>query len=177
MQQPENHQPDMPGSNSNNGFTGNNTAALYKRVLAAIIDLFIVNFCVSPLMYAFKLDVAALDPLNVSPDVAIKILGASLFVFFMLNGFLLATRGQTLGKRLFNIAIVDLNNQPSGALNLLLNRYLIQVAMIVIPLLNFADVLLMFVRTDRRCLHDLIARTKVIDLNIKVAVSPNSFIA
>ena len=43
--------------------------------------------------------------------------------------------------------------------------------------LRLLDVMLIF-RGDKRCLHDLIARTKVIDLSIKAAATPNnSFVA
>lgn len=155
-----------------------NKASLLRRLLAGIVDLFLVNFFVTPLLtYTMDVEAFAKDPFNLPPEVALQILIQSVFVFFVLNGYLLYRRGQTLGKRLFNIAIVDLNDQPVSILNLVVNRYFIQLAMVVVPLLNPVDYLTMLFRRDRRCLHDLIAKTKVIDLNVKVNLDHKSMIA
>lgn len=110
-------------------------------------------------------------------EVAVQVLVCSVLVFFVANGYLLARRGQTLGKKLLKIAIVDVNGEPAGIVNLVFNRYLIQLAMLIIPLLNPVDYLTMFIRRDRRCLHDLLAKTKVIDLGVKVKVDHKSLIA
>ena len=156
-----------------------NIASLWKRLGAALVDLFLVSFFVTPVLYSFDLDVIVQHPFNVPIEIAVQVLACEVVVFFGLNFFLLLMRGQTIGKVLFSIAIVNLANQKPAMLNLVINRYLIQLVMIIVPFLNLADVLLMFVRRDRRCLHDLLARTKVIDLKIPVNsdVKPNSFLA
>jgi uncharacterized RDD family membrane protein YckC len=146
-----------------------NTASLIKRVAAAFVDLMLVSFCVTPFIYSLNLESIAANPFDVPPDIALKILACEVLVFFALNGLLLFRHGQTLGKRLFNLAIVDMNNQKVAFVNLLVNRYFIQLTMLVVPMLNIVDVMFMFFRRDRRCIHDLFARTKVIDLSIKVA--------
>lgn len=156
----------------------NNTASLWKRLAAGVVDLFLVSFFVTPFLYYFKLDKMADDPFNVPPDIALKVLFCEVIVFFILNIFLLARRGQTIGKVVFSLAIVDLDNKTPNIFHLVFNRYLIQLAMMIVPFLNPIDILLMFFRRDRRCLHDLLAKTRVIDLKIAVAASsPNSFIA
>lgn len=154
-----------------------NKASLPRRLLAGFVDLFLVNFFLTYTLDGEALAAIAKDPFHLTPEIMLQILINSVLIFFAVNGYLLFRRGQTLGKRLLNIAIVDLNNQPVSLLNLVLNRYLIQIAMAVVPLLNPADYLTMFFRRDRRCLHDLIAKTKVIDLAVKVKVDHKSMIA
>lgn len=104
-------------------------------------------------------------------------------LFTAMQGYLLATRGQTIGKWLVGTRIVRADNDevPTLARTLSL-RYgtlalglpstlLVLVVHGVIPyvwvVVGLIDIALIF-RRDRRCLHDLIARTKV----VAVARSP-----
>src|SRR5262245_64797613 len=101
----------------------------------------------------------------------------SFAVLTAMQGHLLATRGQTIGKWLVGTRIVRADNDvvPTLARTLSL-RYgalvlglpaalLVFVLALVIPypllVLGFIDIAFIF-RRDRRCLHDLIARTKVV---------------
>jgi uncharacterized RDD family membrane protein YckC len=87
-----------------------------------------------------------------------------LLLFFLIHGFLLATRGQTVGKLALGIRIVrpDGSRVSVGRIGL---RYSIGYATTVVPIVgqiyNIADCLLIF-RSNRRCLHDLIADTIVV---------------
>lgn len=89
--------------------------------------------------------------------------------FLALNGYLLAKNGQTIGKLVTNTKIVDAG---TGELvpfwRLLVLRYVLPglapLAPIVGPLLPLVDVAFIF-RRDRRCIHDLIAGTRVVLLN------------
>ena len=87
-------------------------------------------------------------------------------IFLLPQGFLLARSGQTIGKRLLNIAIVDIDTRqkpPFGKLYfrrhfvfellLLVSTYLITVYRIV----DFASLF----KKDRRTIHDLAANTIV----------------
>ena len=85
-------------------------------------------------------------------------------VFILLNGYLLATRGQTIGKVLLRIRIA----RPSGeavSLTRLALRYgagfVAGLVMAVVWVYSLIDCLLIF-RKSRRCLHDVIADTIVI---------------
>jgi uncharacterized RDD family membrane protein YckC len=93
-------------------------------------------------------------------------------MFFVLHGMLLLNYGQTIGKRVMGIAIVTLDNRRPPFAQLILHRYVTQWAMGMIPqlglFLRVVDVTAIF-REDKRCFHDLIAKTKVIDLRIPVA--------
>lgn len=123
---------------------------------------------------------------ELSSEVTIGLTVFSLVLFFVLHGFLLWRYGQTLGKRVMGLAIVTLDGHKPAFGPLILNRYLPQWVVGVIPglgvFLALADVSYIFFNEDKRCVHDLLAKTKVIDLSIKVAptapeVSGNTMIA
>ena len=80
--------------------------------------------------------------------------------------------GQTIGKRIMGIAIVTMDNQKPAFMLLIVQRYLSQWIMGIVPVigifLRLADILAIY-RADRRCIHDHIAKTKVIDLKIAVS--------
>jgi hypothetical protein len=67
-----------------------------------------------------------------------------------------------------------MDNQKPAFLFLILQRYVSQWLMGMVPvigiLLRLADVLAIF-REDKRCIHDHLAKTKVIDLKIPVSHS------
>jgi uncharacterized RDD family membrane protein YckC len=101
----------------------------------------------------------------------------SFAVFTAMQGYLLATRGQTIGKWLVGTRIVRADNDEVPTLARTLGlRYgtlaIGPVATLAALILNGAilNVFIVFglidlafiVRRDRRCLHDLIARTKVV---------------
>lgn len=89
-----------------------------------------------------------------------------LVVFFLVHGYALAHRGQTLGKMAAGTQIVDYETEDLVALPKLIGqRYLPLAAVTMIPvvgnLLALVNVLFIF-RGDRRCVHDHMAHTKVI---------------
>ena len=100
-----------------------------------------------------------------------------------IHGFLLWRYGQTMGKRIMGLAIVTMDGQKPAFGPLILNRYLPQWVVGVVPgfgvLLALADITYLFFNEQNRCVHDVLAKTKVIDLSIKrEAVEPsNSFVA
>jgi len=84
--------------------------------------------------------------------------------FLLLNGYLLATRGQTIGKLLLKIRII----RPSGeavSIKRLALRYgvgfVAAFITVVIWIYSLIDCLMIF-RKSRRCLHDEIADTIVV---------------
>jgi uncharacterized RDD family membrane protein YckC len=91
---------------------------------------------------------------------------------FAANIYFLTTRGQTLGKRIVGIRIVLADTLENGGfvVNVLKRGFLsglpYLVLMFIHPVLAaiyiWADVLMIF-RADRRCLHDLIAGTCVVE--------------
>ncbi|MCY3883892.1 MAG: RDD family protein [Gammaproteobacteria bacterium] len=90
-------------------------------------------------------------------------------VFLIINGYLLATRGQSIGKLFMNIAIVSEDTrqvQPIGKLLILryFPIYALQVVMYFLYSLVFILDALFIFRDDRRTFHDIMAGTTVIDL-------------
>lgn len=98
---------------------------------------------------------SGVDPLGMAVGV---------LVFMLLNGYLLATRGQTIGKVLLKIRITRPSGEPVSVARLAL-RYGIGFAasfmMVVMWVYSLIDCLMIF-RKSRRCLHDEIADTIVV---------------
>jgi uncharacterized RDD family membrane protein YckC len=170
-----------------------NTASYKKRFLAFLIDFILMAIALMFVMRSLGLEpVDATDlqsaqtqlmaKLEVLSESQMMLLSFSPFIiFFALHGVPLYQRGQTLGKRIMGIAIVTLDNQKPAFFPLIAQRYMTQWLMGMVPtlgiVLRLVDILIIF-RREKRCLHDLIARTKVIDLSVKmVAAVPNSLIA
>jgi uncharacterized RDD family membrane protein YckC len=85
---------------------------------------------------------------------------ASVFIFQMV---LLTKDGQTVGKKVLGIRIVKMDTGENGGFvpNVLL-RLIVNGLIGVIPLYGLVDILFIF-RSVRRCIHDLIAGTQVVD--------------
>jgi uncharacterized RDD family membrane protein YckC len=136
------------------------------RLVAAIIDTLI-------LMALFWV-ISLLTPLNIfSPAMAsagfftkLAIQAGSLALFLAVHGYLLATRGQTVGKMLLGIRIVRPDGSKASLGRVVGLRYGVgyAIAAMHISLLmiySLVDCLMIF-RSNRRCLHDLIADTIVV---------------
>ena len=82
-----------------------------------------------------------------------------------LQSYLVATTGQSIGKRVARVRIVQMSDQPAGFVRGVLLRNWLFHGLAYVPvggaILSLVDVLFIF-RDDRRCLHDLVADTKVI---------------
>ncbi len=160
----------------------NNSASRLRRLSAALIDGFILA-CVLMLVIQQTGLIELIDEfmrlppeqqanhLVVSWGFQFKMALGEFALFALVQGYLLQRYGQTIGKRLLGLAIVTLDGQKPEFTTLLVNRYLSQMVMGVIPSLGMwlrlLDVCMIF-RDDRRCLHDHLARTRVIDLRIPV---------
>lgn len=88
-------------------------------------------------------------------------------VFVAVQGYPLAKTGQTWGKKLLSIRIVDLHGEQPPLWRLIALRYLPTQLLSLVPVVgNFyalVDALFIF-RQDKRCLHDLIAGTQVVNV-------------
>ena len=138
-------------------------ATRYQRLRAAIIDylIFLVPAAIGMLPMAFSSGRMA------GPALAGIALGGLTFVAIVaLNGFLLAKRGQTVGKKAVGIRVVRTNGDDAGFIRLFFLRGALSWLLATIPFVGaiyaLLDILFIF-RADRRCLHDLIADTKVVE--------------
>jgi|GEM_PF-1329407 len=101
------------------------------------------------------------DQLTVSATV-----GLTVFVFyFLFNGYLLSQKGQTLGKMFCEIRIIKDDGSTPSLIDSFLKRYVLNSILQGIPLIGIVysmiDTFLIF-RESRKCLHDDIAGTIVI---------------
>jgi uncharacterized RDD family membrane protein YckC len=141
-------------------------ASLKLRFVGAVVDAVISLLVTVPLgiLTGYWQDAFAG---NVDYVEAYTISLASFVAFAALHGYWLAKHGQTIGKRLVGTRIVNAHDEQLPGLGKLLGlRYGVVSLISLIPTVGsfFAliDVLLIF-RADRRCVHDLIAGTKVIN--------------
>lgn len=103
------------------------------------------------------------------PSMAVQLVASlvGILVFIAIHGYLLATNGQTVGKRLLGIKIVRSEGGKPEFGRLIGLRYLPMWLASLIPVVGpfvtgFVDPLLIF-RSSRKCLHDNIADTIVVN--------------
>ncbi len=92
-----------------------------------------------------------------------------LFFVIAVQAVFIAVNGQNIGKLIAGVRVVSLDGSKAGFIRGALIRFIVPVSLIfllnVIPMLGFlflvVDYCFMF-REDRRCLHDLMAGTKVV---------------
>ena len=147
--------------------SGPDLAGRGRRLGAYLIDLIIAGIVLvilAVLNIGISFEDVARDPMTQQMSTAGGI--AYLVIFMVINGYLLVTKGQTLGKLVLGIRIVDAgSNGAATAVKILGLRYVLVMLVGAIPiiggLLGVIDFLFIF-REDRRCVHDLIAGTKVV---------------
>lgn len=88
----------------------------------------------------------------------------NLLLFLVINGKGLKRNGQTIGKRMCNIKIVNLSGVKATKTAIFIRYayyFLIPLVPILGPLLSLVGILFVFSPT-KRCLHDRVAQTKVV---------------
>lgn len=158
-------------------------ATRLSRLLAQILDGVIIAFVCLPLMILFgigaNLDLEQIEQTGRLPmSYLLEITALIIFVYILVNGYHLWHFGQTQGKKLMSIAIVNHQDRVPAFASLVGYRYIPFQVLGVIPLisvLSFLDVLFIF-RADRRCIHDFVAGTRVVDVSgiIKNTTAPSS---
>ena len=148
-------------------------ASRAHRLAAALLDDLIALLVVLPLAAYYDVFgiVERTKELPLGIVVNINIIAFAAFV--CIHGYWLYNFGQTLGKKAMGIAIATMDYQVPAFNKIIALRYLPFRVSGVIPGINvlpIVDVLFIF-RKDRRCLHDLLAGTQVIDISNKP--SPN----
>lgn len=139
-------------------------ASRLSRLGAVLIDGLISMFVTVPIMFFSGYFQRAMQN-NVAQTEVILMTIFGIVLFMVIHGYLLATRGQTVGKLAAGVKIVDYHTNellPIGKLVGL--RYLpiwIISTLPLVSMLGLVDVLFIF-GNERRCVHDYIAGTKVI---------------
>ncbi|MFC7646439.1 RDD family protein [Streptosporangium lutulentum] len=151
-------------------------AARRYRFSASLIDGLIFSIVLSPVYSLFyddlemadeSISVSYLNPYAGNPYWPVDVAISGLFaVYFWLQH---AFWGQTPGKRLYRLKVVSRTTGESPDLRQAGVRALVYPAVMLVPyagvLINLVDTLCIFFGWKRRCLHDVIADTVVIDLS------------
>lgn len=140
------------------------------RLGAVLIDTLLIALVTVPIAF-FDGTISAAQQ-GIQPTLGQQLISLliGLVAFVLIHGYLLKNYGQTVGKRLLNIAIVDLQGNVPSFVPMVAKRYVLLWVVASIPLVGaliaLADCLSIF-RGDRRCLHDLVAATRVVTVASK----------
>lgn len=152
-------------------FASGRLASRGNRFVGALIDglIMLPISLVAGFALGILLVFAGLDPQGLEFNIAAAVLGGltGAGVFLVVNGYLLATRGQTVGKMIMKTQIVSESGELLPLAPLILKRYVPLWIVASIPYVGgfvaLGDSLAIF-RENHKCLHDEIAGTKVIQL-------------
>lgn len=154
-------------------------AGRFRRLIATTIDAVLVPALTILLILIFGVVEHADDYADDYADywLVAHMLGLAVLSYLLLNGYGLWRRGQTLGKKLCGIGIVAIDQghvtsaKPSfWKLILIRALFFPRLFVAIIPwcvIVPLIDLVFIF-RGDRRCLHDLISGTVVIDVGRKL---------
>lgn len=149
-------------------FTGYGDASLWSRFFAHIVDgiLFLISIVAGGMLAAWMtkrgLPVAGQMTWR---DLSILPVALSFSTMLILSQWvLLATDGQTIGKKLFMIRIVSMRGQLPGFLRAVVLRNWFRNLLSIIPFFALIDHIF-GLGNSRRCIHDLLAGTRVVQVS------------
>jgi uncharacterized RDD family membrane protein YckC len=134
-------------------------ASRWRRLGANLIDTLLIGVCAVPAAIASK---------NVTrgsrADDSLGLLVAGLMVALcIVQVVLLARSSQTLGKKALAIRIVRSDGSAAGLGRTFGIRYVLASLLGIVPFFSLVDILFIF-GNDRRCIHDHMADTIVVDV-------------
>lgn len=135
------------------------------RLAAALIDGLLIAALLWGISRVTPWNVFAPNAASGMARIMVTNLVIGFIAFSLINGYLLATQGQTLGKRLLGLRIVRPDGERASLARLLGARYGVGYVVSLVPvaggIYGLIDSLLIF-RESRLCLHDNIANTIVV---------------
>jgi uncharacterized RDD family membrane protein YckC len=143
-------------------------ASRADRFGAALIDGIIQMVMIVPLQFVFHVydGFPQTQPLSISKDIAWAVVG--IFLYLAVNGYWLVKSAQTVGKKLLGLQVVNFSDGvPTPASKIVLARVLPVTIAAHVPRIGLVLALLdpfFIFGKNRRCLHDLVAGTKVVKL-------------
>jgi uncharacterized RDD family membrane protein YckC len=136
-----------------------------QRLGAAMLDGLISMIWTIPLWFALGMFEYIKHGQRGPMSLTIALTALNGLAFVLVNGYFLKKTGQSLGKKIVGIRIATLEGEVPALGRILGLRILPVWIAAMIPMIgalaSTIDVLFIF-RGDRRCVHDLIAGTKVI---------------
>lgn len=161
----------------------NELATIGNRVIAVSIDALLLMACYIPFLSGLNYDFAAISAtagdmekmtqlVQSVPEHLSSLTSVLFLVLFFLQLMLLIKRGQTIGKTVMGIRIVDVKTQkPASITNVILLRSLVTSALYALPgigtLFLIADFVVMVINKQRLSIHDKLAKTMVVKADPK----------
>jgi len=148
-------------------------ASLWARLGGSLLDGLLMGLTTVPAFLGMRTaDFTAVAEGTPDPFILYRITGtyglvaaALMISVVVVQSLLIARRGQTLGKMVAKTRIVLVDGTPAPFAQAVLLRYWGTILLGYVPLVGqwlvMVDALFVF-RSDRRCIHDLVAGTKVI---------------
>jgi uncharacterized RDD family membrane protein YckC len=141
-----------------------NLAGRGARLGAVLLDCLIAFVVVLP---GLVVGVAGSEDNDTTKIIAGLLCGVGILVLAIIQIYLLTTRGQTVGKKIVGVKIVKYADSSSpGFVHACLLRAIVPAVIssvpIVGPMFSLVDICFIF-SEERRCIHDLIAGTKVVN--------------
>jgi uncharacterized RDD family membrane protein YckC len=142
-----------------------NLAGRGSRLMAFLIDGFIFTLCFVP--GGIMLWMGAGDHNDTLQIIGGILIGLLFLALLAVQIYLLSTRGQTIGKKMMSVKIVKYADDSNpGFLHACLLRLIVPGFINGIPFIGYlfpiVDACFIF-GDERRCIHDLIASTKVVN--------------
>lgn len=135
-----------------------------KRLIAHVIDMMAILVLTLP-FFLFKNGVSGLLENHDGRNWRVHAVWGCM-AFLILNVWLLATRGQTIGKARMKIRILSRNGKKASLFDILCRRYLPFALLEFVPgvghVAQAVDAAFVFGK-DRTCLHDRLANTVVVE--------------
>lgn len=131
-----------------------------ERFAAAIIDALIFFIGMLPFIVMVKKGIISGHPLLLMT----YSIGWSVAILLVVHGYTLAAFSQTIGKYYLGIHIEMIEGGQASLMTVVAGRYLPMFILTTIPFVGgfFGLINVVFIfRKDKRCLHDLIAGTRV----------------
>jgi uncharacterized RDD family membrane protein YckC len=153
-------------------FRGHQTATVLSRLIACIIDGFILTmtFAVGCVATAWLIKLGVIDQsigsMRLRKGLSFLVICSSsslTMAIIIAQWYLLATAGQTIGKKLMMIRIVTINGRLPGFFQAVVLRNWLRYLLGIIPFFSIVD-LLCGLSDSRRCLHDYLSGTRVVDV-------------
>ncbi|CAA0106742.1 Uncharacterised protein [BD1-7 clade bacterium] len=141
-------------------------ASRWKRLFASLVDTLVLVVVIVPIMYfvGFFDDIMeGIEP-TLTMEAAMSVV--AIVLYFAIHGYWMKTEGKTLGKKLFGIRVVTVSGEFPSLGKHQLRRYVSYLMFGQLPgflgLLSLVDALMIF-RRDKRCLHDIVGDTIVVN--------------
>ena len=139
-------------------------ATRWSRLGAYILDL--LSFSILAIVAAIVLPSFSKAASGEIPQAFMAIIGFGMLAIFIINTIFLYKYGQTIGKRLVGIKVVQIDGSRCELWRFFVLRYFVTGLLGAIPIIGplvtwIIDPLMIF-GEEQRCLHDLIANTIVV---------------